>query len=62
MTTDVSTLVPAAMTVDTRVRSRNRRRRLLIRLCQLTLVVVFTGGWEIAVRAKWLDEFTYGRP
>jgi NitT/TauT family transport system permease protein len=33
-----------------------------VRLCQLALIVVFTGGWELAVRAGWLDEFAYGRP
>jgi NitT/TauT family transport system permease protein len=45
-----------------RARSRNRRNRILVRLCQLILVVAFTGGWELAVRAGWLEEFIYGRP
>jgi NitT/TauT family transport system permease protein len=34
----------------------------MVRLCQLAIVVLFTGSWEIAVRARWLDEFTWGRP
>jgi NitT/TauT family transport system permease protein len=45
-----------------RARSRNRRSQILVRLCQLALVVAFTGGWELAVRAGWLEEFAYGRP
>lgn len=43
-------------------RVRLRRRRLVIRGSQLALVVVFVGGWELAVRAKLIEEFTYGRP
>jgi len=43
-------------------RPRVRRRRLLIRTSQLALVVFFVGGWELAVRARLIDEFTYGRP
>jgi NitT/TauT family transport system permease protein len=56
---------PATLAVSpevARARSRNRRTRILVRLCQLALIVVFTGGWEVAVRAGWLDEFAYGRP
>ena len=56
---------PATLSVSpevARARSRNRRTRILVRLCQLALIVVFTGGWEVAVRAGWLDEFAYGRP
>jgi NitT/TauT family transport system permease protein len=45
-----------------RARRRNRRRQLLVRASQLALVVAFIGGWEFAVRAGWLEEFTYGRP
>jgi len=45
-----------------RIRQRTRRRRILVRLCQLAIVVAFTGTWEFSVRAGWLDEFTYGRP
>jgi len=61
-TTDLATAAPASTAADPRVRSRRRRNRLLVRLCQLAIVVVFTGGWELAVRAGWLEEFTYGRP
>jgi sulfonate transport system permease protein len=61
-TTDLTTAAPAATTIDPAVRVRRRRKRLLVRLCQLAIVVAFTGGWELAVRAGWLDEFTYGRP
>ena len=61
-TTDLATAAPTAITADPAVRARRRRKRLLLRLCQLALVVAFTGGWEVAVRARWLDEFTYGRP
>jgi NitT/TauT family transport system permease protein len=61
-TTDLATAVATATPADPRVRSRRRRRRLLVRVCQLAIVVLFTGGWELAVRARWLDEFTYGRP
>jgi NitT/TauT family transport system permease protein len=56
---------PATLSVSpevARARSRNRRTRILVRLCQLALVVAFTGGWELAVRAGWLEEFAYGRP
>jgi NitT/TauT family transport system permease protein len=44
------------------MRPRVRRRRLVIRASQLALVVVFVGGWELAVRARLIEEFTYGRP
>jgi NitT/TauT family transport system permease protein len=56
---------PATLSVSpevARARSRNRRSQILVRLCQLALVVAFTGGWELAVRAGWLEEFAYGRP
>lgn len=43
-------------------RARERRRRLIVRLCQLALVMAFVLGWELAVRARWLDEFSFGRP
>jgi NitT/TauT family transport system permease protein len=64
MTDTMITTYPQAepATVDRRVRSRTRRRRLLVRTCQLGLVAAFLGGWELSVRAHWLDEFTYGRP
>jgi NitT/TauT family transport system permease protein len=48
--------------VDLRVRARTRRRRLAVRLIQLAIVVAFLGGWEVAVRAQWLSEFTFGKP
>jgi NitT/TauT family transport system permease protein len=38
------------------------RRRVLARLCQVALLLAAVGGWELAVRVGWLDEFTYGRP
>jgi NitT/TauT family transport system permease protein len=61
-TTDLAAAAPAGTTADPRPRARRRRRRLLVRLCQLAIVVVFVAGWELAVRAGWLDQFTYGRP
>lgn len=53
---------PAQPAADRTGRVRNRRRRLVVRGCQLALVVVFIGGWELAVRLGWLEEFTYGTP
>jgi NitT/TauT family transport system permease protein len=57
------TAVPDTSTgTQPRARTRSRRRRLVIRASQLALVVVVLGGWELAVRARLVDEFTYGRP
>jgi NitT/TauT family transport system permease protein len=39
-----------------------RRRGLGVRLIQLALVVACVGGWEVAVRARWLSDFTFGKP
>jgi sulfonate transport system permease protein len=54
--------IPSVPPEVARARSRSRRSRILVRLCQLALVVAFTGGWELAVRGGWLEEFAYGRP
>jgi len=58
--TDVATVTSTP--AEPSARARLRRRRLTIRASQLALVVVFVGGWELAVRARLIDEFTYGRP
>jgi NitT/TauT family transport system permease protein len=39
-----------------------RSRGLGVRLIQLALVVAFVGGWEVAVRARLLSDFTFGKP
>jgi NitT/TauT family transport system permease protein len=53
---------PANSEPQQATRVRQRRRRLTVRLCQLALVMTFVLGWELAVRARWLDEFSFGRP
>ena len=60
--TEVSAVSSASSGAEPSARARLRRRRLIIRASQLALVVVFVGGWELAVRAKLIEEFTYGRP
>ncbi|OLB65246.1 MAG: ABC transporter permease [Actinobacteria bacterium 13_2_20CM_2_72_6] len=60
--TEVSAVSSASTGAEPSARARLRRRRLVIRASQLALVVVFVGGWELAVRARLIDEFTYGRP
>jgi NitT/TauT family transport system permease protein len=60
--TEVSAVSSASTGAEPSARARLRRRRLAIRASQLALVVVFVGGWELAVRARLIDEFTYGRP
>jgi NitT/TauT family transport system permease protein len=52
----------ATPAVDVRVRAKNRRRKVVVRLVQLALVVAFLGGWEWSVRMRWLSEFTFGKP
>ena len=39
-----------------------RRRRQLVITLRLLVLVVFIGGWEVAVRLEWLDPFFYGQP
>jgi NitT/TauT family transport system permease protein len=60
--TEVTAVSSASAAPEPSARARLRRRRLVIRASQLALVVVFVGGWELAVRARLIEEFTYGRP
>jgi NitT/TauT family transport system permease protein len=45
-----------------RKRARSLRRSLLIWGCQLLVVVILLGSWQLLVDNGVLDEFTYGKP
>jgi NitT/TauT family transport system permease protein len=60
--TEVTAVSGPSTGVEPTARARLRRRRLIVRASQLGLVVLFVGGWELAVRTRLIEEFTYGRP
>ncbi|WP_035055521.1 ABC transporter permease [Andreprevotia chitinilytica] len=39
-----------------------RKRKNMVMFWRLLILVVFLGGWEIASRAKWIDEFFFASP
>jgi len=41
---------------------RQRRRWRMIIALRLIVFVLFVGGWELGVRAGWLDSFFFGQP
>jgi len=41
---------------------RQRRRWRMIIALRLIVFVLFVGGWELGVRAGWLDPFFFGQP
>lgn len=41
---------------------RQRRRWRMIVTLRIVVFVLFVGGWELGVRAGWLDSFFFGQP
>lgn len=41
---------------------RQRRRWRMIIALRIIVFVLFVGGWELGVRAGWLDSFFFGQP
>ncbi|MGN6311034.1 MAG: ABC transporter permease [Xanthobacteraceae bacterium] len=41
---------------------RQRRRWRMIVALRIVVFVLFVGGWELGVRAGWLDSFFFGQP
>lgn len=41
---------------------RQRRRWRMIVTLRIVVFVLFVGGWELGVRAGWLDPFFFGQP
>ncbi len=39
-----------------------RRRKVAVYFWRISLLVVFLGGWELAVRLKWIDVFFFSSP
>jgi len=39
-----------------------RRRKRLILLCQISLLIAFFAGWEVAVHLGWLEAFIFSSP
>jgi NitT/TauT family transport system permease protein len=39
-----------------------RRRKRMVLFWRLLILAVFLGGWELATRLEWLDEFFFSRP
>jgi NitT/TauT family transport system permease protein len=61
--TDAATTAP--LTAGTRQESmaaRLKRRWRMIIALRLAVLVFFVGGWELGVRAGWLDPFFFGQP
>lgn len=44
------------------VRSKLRRRRILVNCLRVSLLVVIIGGWELCTRIGIVDPFFWGRP
>lgn len=61
--TDAATTAP--LTAGSRQESmaaRLKRRWRMIIALRLAVLVFFVGGWELGVRAGWLDPFFFGQP
>jgi len=52
----------SVLVADPRARARARRQKTLVRVLQLTVFVVFVGGWELLSQLKVLDPFFFGQP
>jgi len=50
------------LVADPRARARARRQKIIVRVLQLTVFVVFVGGWELLSQLKVLDPFFFGQP
>ena len=61
---ETATAAPAlaAGTRQESLASRQRRRWRLIIALRLAVLIVTIGGWELGVRAGWLDPFFFGQP
>jgi NitT/TauT family transport system permease protein len=42
--------------------ARQKKRRMLILVTQITLLVAFFALWEIAARMKWIEAFIFSQP
>jgi len=61
--TDAATTAPlAAGTRQESMAARLKRRWRMIIALRLAVLVFFVGGWELGVRAGWLDPFFFGQP
>ena len=61
--TDATTTAPlAAGTRQESMAARLKRRWRMIIALRLAVLVFFVGGWELGVRAGWLDPFFFGQP
>ena len=61
--TDAATTAPlAAGSRQESMAARLKRRWRMIIALRLAVLVFFVGGWELGVRAGWLDPFFFGQP
>jgi NitT/TauT family transport system permease protein len=61
--TDAATTAPlAAGTRQESMAARLKRRWRMIIALRLAVLVFCVGGWELGVRAGWLDPFFFGQP
>ena len=51
-----------AQDIHAATRARTRKRRRIVRACQLSLLVLIVGGWEVASRTHLIDPFFFGEP
>jgi NitT/TauT family transport system permease protein len=50
------------LVADPQARARARRQQVIVRVLQLTVFVVFVGGWQLLSQLKVLDPFFFGQP
>ena len=50
------------LVADPRARARARRRKIVVRVLQIAVFVVFVGGWELLSQTHVLDPFFFGQP
>jgi NitT/TauT family transport system permease protein len=61
--TDAATTAPlAAGSRQESMAARLKRRWRMIIALRLAVLIFFVGGWELGVRAGWLDPFFFGQP
>ncbi len=60
-TATAASTLPAGTRQESLAERLSRRWRLIIAL-RLAVLIVTIGGWELGVRAGWLDPFFFGQP